>query len=199
MVNYTFPRSENDPLGYYYFEKGFTPEELQWIYDNIEDLEFEKAVILGEDTEGIRNSRIKWIPQNQTWDWLYERLISYAEEANNQLWNFELLTAPEKIQYTEYLATDDGKYGWHQDIGPGIPSLRKVSITVQLSHPDEYEGGDFQMWLGGDPMDESSYITGPKGQGNVIVFPSYLPHQVAPITKGIRRSFVLWVGGEHYK
>jgi len=199
MVNYTFPRKENDPLGYYYFEKGFTPEELQWIYDNIEDLEFEKAVILGEDVDGIRNSRVKWIPQDGKWDWLYERLISFANEANDELWNFELLTAPEKIQYTEYLATDDGKYGWHQDIGPGIPSLRKVSITVQLSHSDEYEGGDFQMWLGGDPRDETSYITGPRGQGNVIVFPSYLPHQVSPVTGGIRRSFVLWVGGEHYK
>ena len=199
MVQYTFPRNENDPLAYYYFENGFSPEELEWIYANVADLEFEPGVILSEDSEGIRKSRIKWIPQGPHWDWLYERLIAYANEANNEMWGFDLLTAPEKIQYTEYLATDEGKYSWHQDIGPGIPSLRKVSITVQLSHPDEYEGGDFQMWLGGDPTEETSYITGPRGHGNVIVFPSYLPHQVSPVTKGIRRSFVLWVGGEHYK
>lgn len=199
MVQYTFPRHENDPMAHYYFENGFNPDELNWIYENVEELNFEKGVILGDDAQDIRKSRIKWIPQNEKWDWLYEKLMNFAIEANDQLWGFDLLTAPEQIQYTEYLATDEGKYEWHQDIGPGIPSLRKVSITVQLSHPDEYEGGDLQIWLGGDPRDPSSTLSCARGHGTVVVFPSYLPHQVSPVTKGIRRSFVLWVGGEHYK
>lgn len=199
MINYTFPREYNNPISHYVFENAFSPEELQYIYDNVDSLPFQAGTIMSDDISDIRKSRIKWIPQNPEWDWLYERLIAYAHEANQNEWGFELLTAPENIQYTEYLENNNGKYEWHQDIGPGVPSLRKVSVTVQLSHPDEYEGGDLQMWMGGDPRDPSSVINCTRGHGTVVVFPSYVPHQVTPVTKGIRRSFVLWVGGEHYK
>lgn len=199
MVNYTFPQKINNPVDHYVFANGFNPEELQWIYDNLEDLQFEKAAIMSDDVSDIRKSRIKWIPQDQKWDWLYERLMHYASVANDELWNFELVSAPEQIQYTEYLESDEGKYEWHQDIGPGTPSLRKVSITVQLAHPDEYEGGDLQIWLGGDPREKENYVTCDRGHGTVVIFPSYMPHQVTPVSKGLRRSFVLWVGGQHYK
>ena len=64
-----------------------------------------------------------------------------ATEANNSLWKFDLHQIPEMIQYTEYKAPA-GHYDWHADIGPGLLSNRKVSITVQLSEPDEYEGGN---------------------------------------------------------
>lgn len=112
----------------------------------------------------------------------------------NQVWNFDLISVPESIQYTEYYDTAEGHYDWHQDIGPGSASLRKVSITVQLSEADEYEGGDLEMWQGG-----SSVCTAPRGAGVVFIFPSYMMHRVTKVTKGTRRSFVLWVGGQHYK
>jgi PKHD-type hydroxylase len=73
-------------------------------------------------------------------------------------------------------------------------SLRKVSITVQLSDPSEYEGGDLDIWQGG-----KEYITAPRGKGTVVIFPSYMMHRVSPVTVGTRRSFVLWLGGEHYR
>ena len=100
------------------------------------------------------------------------------------------------IQYTEYDAAELGHYDWHQDIGPGQASARKVSLTVQLSGANEYEGGELQIWNGGDLADAEST---PRGAGNVVIFPSYMPHRVSPVTRGIRRSFVLWVGGGHYK
>ena len=71
---------------------------------------------------------------------------------------------------------------------------RKISVTVQLSGPDEYEGGDLQIWSGGQyPM------TAPRGRGNVVIFPSFMMHRVTPVTSGTRKSFVLWLGGGHYK
>jgi PKHD-type hydroxylase len=79
------------------------------------------------------------------------------------------------------------------DIGPGSISHRKVSITIQLSDPSEYEGGDLELWYGG------SIIQIPKNKGLTVLFPSFSMHRVTPITKGTRKSLVLWVGGEHYK
>ena len=120
--------------------------------------------------------------------------MNYAVEANRELWDFDLISAIELIQYTEYYASEGGHYDWHQDIGPGIPSQRKVSITVQLSEDNEYEGGDLEIWQGGKVVQSCQ-----RGAGVVVVFPSYMMHRVTKVTKGTRRSFVLWLGGGHYK
>lgn len=190
-----FKRRENEPQNYYWFKKGFSKEELEKIYNDLENVPFEKATTLdGESEKEIRSSRIKWIPMNDEWGWLYQKLMNMAAEANNELWDFDLISADEKIQYTEYLAEDEGHYTWHQDIGPGMASQRKVSITVQLSESDEYEGGDLQLWTGGE-----SVMSSQRGAGVTVLFPSYLMHRVTKVTKGKRRSFVLWVGGQHYK
>ena len=192
---YSFEPKQNDPCQFYWFPEGFSKEELDTIYTNLDSIQFERAGVVNDDGE-IRRSNIKWIPQNEDWKWLYEKLMNMAIEANNTLWNFDITSAPELIQYTEYEADERGHYGWHQDIGPGLPSVRKISITVQLSDDTEYEGGDLKIWLGGDIHNCN---VAPRGAGNVIIFPSYMPHAVTEVTKGTRRSFVLWLGGGHYK
>jgi len=193
---YLFSKEQNDPQNYYYFTNGFNNEELDKIYKDVATLNFEKASTIDSKSNGkeIRSSSVKWIPNNQQWSWLYLKLMDMAVQANNALWHFDLYSVPDLIQYTEYYATENGHYTWHQDFGPGTPSLRKVSITVQLSGPDEYDGGDLEYWKGGNDI-----IKAPRDKGLVFIFPSYMMHRVTPITKGTRRSFVLWVGGEHYK
>ena len=69
--------------------------------------------------ENIRKSRIKWIPQNDNWEWLYSKLANMITQANDNLWKFNITQIPEQIQYTEYHADVEGKYDWHQDIGLG--------------------------------------------------------------------------------
>jgi len=194
--SYNFDQLENDPQNYYYYSKGFTKEELDKIDKGISILKQDKAVTAGNGDDSIRSSKIRWIPQNDEWWWLYDKLAGYITTANNSLWKFDLKSIPEQIQFTEYYATENGHYTWHQDIGPGILSKRKISITVQLSDPSEYEGGNLEMWSGGH---ESSVTTAHKGAGSVFIFPSYMMHRVTPVTKGVRKSFVLWVGGSHYK
>jgi PKHD-type hydroxylase len=190
-----FKQRENEPQNYYWFRAGFSKEELEKIYTDLENVPFEKATTLdGNSEKEVRSSRIKWIPKNKEWDWLYQKLMNMAVEANNSIWDFDLISADEKIQYTEYLAEDEGHYTWHQDIGPGMASQRKVSITVQLSESDEYEGGDLELWRGGNNV-----VAAQRGAGVTVLFPSYLMHRVTKVTKGKRRSFVLWVGGQHYK
>jgi len=194
---------EVDQTNYYYFEQGFTKEELKKIEKETAKLPLHMATTFGGDGSDTRVSRVKWVPQNTQWWWLYEKLNNMAIEANNSLWKFQLHTMPEQIQYTEYLGHKDGKYEWHQDIGPGLGSQRKISITVQLSDADEYEGGDLELFKGGpfpvgNDISKTHIETAPRKAGCVFIFPSFLMHRVAPVTKGTRKSFVLWLGGAHY-
>ena len=194
--SYNFDALENDPQNSYYWQTGFNSDELKTIDEGIKKLKLQKAETAGNGKDDIRSSQIRWIPQNEEWWGLYNKLSDMIVTANNALWRFDLHSMPEQIQFTEYYATENGHYTWHQDIGPGILSKRKISITVQLSDPSEYDGGVLEMWQGG-PQD--SAVKAYKGAGSVFIFPSYMMHRVTPVTRGVRKSFVLWVGGSHYR
>jgi PKHD-type hydroxylase len=189
-----FPAKEGiNQTNYYWFENGFTTQEIDTIVNGSLDYEFQKAVIMDEgNTDKFRKSNIKWLPFDSKWEWVIDKIMSQVTEANNAIWNFELKSIIDNIQYTEYEG-NGGHYDWHLDIGPGSISHRKISITIQLSDPEEYVGGDLQIMTG------SEYTTVPRGKGTVVVFPSFLLHRVVPLTSGNRKSLVLWVGGEHYK
>ncbi len=180
---------------YYAFDTAFNQQELIWI-DNLKELyPFQNATTVSDESNAnpaIRKSNIKWIHHDEKSAWVYDRIRDLSIEANNSIWKFNLHSVLDSIQYTEYYA-NGGHYGWHTDIGPGSISHRKVSITIQLSGPDEYEGGDFDLWYG------SEFMTMEKKKGSAILFPSFTLHRVTPVTKGVRRSLVLWVGGEAYK
>ena len=64
-------------------------------------------------------------------------------------------------------------------------------MSVILQHPDE--GGEFKLLLGKDPQP----VTLGVGQG--VIFPSYFLHKVAKVTKGTRKSLVVWVAGKPLK
>ena len=195
-LNYTFEQEQTDSQNYFYYKEGFSKDELKKISKNIKNLPWHIASTAAGDKDTNRKSNIKWIPQNSDWFWLYEKLANMAIEANNSLWKFDLHQIPEQIQYTEYHAPA-GHYDWHADIGPRELSLRKVSITVQLSEPDDYEGGDLELFRGGSM--NGPFIQAERNAGCVFLFPSYMMHRVTPVTRGTRKSFVLWLGGGHYK
>lgn len=188
-------RSDVNFSDYYWFKEGFTPQELSDIEQMTSNLEWQVAATGQDDTSKIsdyRKSKIKWCPHNEEWSWVYEKLHNMLVEANDAMWKFDLTHMREWIQYTEYYDTNSGGYEWHMDCGQGVQNQRKISVTVQLSHPDEYEGGDLQFNIG-------KHLTAPRIQGAAVIFPSFYLHRVTPITKGTRKSFVLWVGGEPYK
>ena len=193
-VRPVFPIDQSiDQTCYYWFETGFSSEEVNLIVKNAKNYESQKATIVGEDKENtIRKSNIKWLPVNDEWNWVYERLSNQIIEANKALWQFNLHTIIDNIQFTEYEG-NGGHYDWHLDIGPKSINHRKVSVIVQLSNPDDYVGGDLELHPG------SNYFAVPRGKGTVVVFPSFLLHRVTPLTSGLRRSLVLWAGGEPYK
>ncbi len=79
--------------------------------------------------------------------------------------------------------TGDGVHG--PDIN--VPLLLTACLGLAA------EGGDLELWYGG------GVIQIPKNKGLTVIFPSFSMHRVTPITKGTRKSLVLWLGGEHYK
>jgi PKHD-type hydroxylase len=199
-----FETSTNDPQQYYWYKSALTKEEVVKVIKLASALpEGHKASTIGDDSGGdVRSSSIKWIPQNhRSWTWLYKRMIELSVEANDALWHFDLRTSLESIQYTEYYASENGHYDWHQDIGNGdLPCKRKVSITIQLSESDEYTGGELLICTGSNGKGElSSNKTCPRGKGVGVLFPSYMMHRVTPVATGTRKSLVLWVGGGHYR
>lgn len=188
-------RSDVNFSDYYWFNNAFSPEELITIESMTSNLDWETAATGQDESASVtdyRKSKIKWCPRNNEWGWVYEKLHDMLVEANDVMWKFDLTHMRESIQYTEYYG-GGGHYDWHMDCGIGIQSQRKISVTVQLSDPSEYEGGDLQFNLGG------GHKQAPRLQGAAVIFPSFYLHRVTPVKSGIRKSFVLWVGGEPYK
>lgn len=185
------PHLEVDQTNYYWFENGFSSEEVDKILDLSKNYEFEQATTISGDPKSIRNSTIKWINPSEETSWVYDRLMGCVKEANN-VWQFNLYSILDDIQYTEYRG-GGGHYNWHIDIGPGAISHRKVSVVVQLSDSSEYTGGVLEVSTGSNSLKVSNK------KGAVILFPSFLQHRVTPVASGLRKSLVLWAGGEHFK
>lgn len=185
----------NDPLNYYYYKSAFSEQEIKNILFKLQSIEFEKAKVLnGEPSESVRVSSLKWIPKTEEWNWVYQRLMEIALEANQKLWHFDIFSV-EQIQYTEYNERNLGHYSWHQDLGENLASHRKISISVQLSDPSTYNGGDLQFWFGGD----SNAVSVEKALGEATIFPSFMMHRVTKVYWGTRKSLVLWIGGSHFR
>ncbi len=190
--------------GWYYFEQAFSEEEVQLILSIADSFPFIAARIHsqedGSTVSQYRRSNIKWLSATDDANnsihkthWLYDRLMEYIDIANQEMWGFKLHGLTDSIQYTEYDGSEEGHYDWHIDLGDDELSLRKISLVVQMSDPEDYEGGSLELNTGG-PIVEPT-----KTKGSVIIFPSYLLHRVTPVTSGLRKSLVLWAGGSSLK
>ena len=177
---------------YYFFRSAFDDNEIELIKKISNQFPQENATIAqtGIHPE-YRNSKISWIPYNQNTHWLYQKLGTLAKKAN-QIWQFDITGFGEKLQYGEYNSNDKGHYDWHIDIGTHQP-YRKISMSIQLTHTDNYTGGELQFHTA------KRIKIAPKDKGTVIFFPSYLCHQITPVTQGKRYSLVTWITGPPFK
>ena len=172
----------------------FTKNMHDDMIENIINLagETQKAATFNDGDDSVRSSRVSWMTQHE---WVRDLLFSYCDFANQNAFNVNLYKKAD-IQFTEYHASEGGHYNWHHDVDwnntDGLD--RKLSVTVQLSDPSEYEGGDFTFSETESPSTESS-----KAKGTVLVFPSYLQHAVTPVTKGVRKSLVAWFVGPKWQ
>jgi PKHD-type hydroxylase len=81
-----------------------------------------------------------------------------------------------------------------------VGKIRKLSLTLNLSDPNTYKGGNL-LFDFGEHSENVRYheCSNAREQGTGIVFPSFLPHCVTPLTEGKRYSLVLWTLGEPFK
>jgi PKHD-type hydroxylase len=191
------------PLGTPYCDLGvlFTSEECDNIVDSIPPQSYQVPVI-GEGTEeeapnhSYTNAKIAHLTVNDQTVWIYDRLANAAADVNDGVWNFDVLGTFELIDVVEYTAPG-GQMKWHIDlaasnhIGLGT-GTRKLNILVQLTDPDEYEGGELEIFMG-------KTVLAPNKKGNVIVLPSWIFHRVNPVTSGVRRSIVTYLHGHPFR
>ena len=179
---------------YAFVENFLTKEECEYLIKIGKEQSLKDATVfignkLGKSS--VRESNISWVYPDDDTNWLFRKLVDSITALNSQYFKFDLTGFNEGLQFTNYIAPS-GHYGTHVD-NCFNRAIRKLSLTIQLSDPSDYEGGDLEILRGGSPEQTV------RGKGATVIFPSYMLHRVTPITKGTRRSLVLWLGGSHFK
>jgi PKHD-type hydroxylase len=175
----------------------FTPAELDRIEAYGDRQAQEKAILLADSPEkeiidSIRITQTAWIQQNAETQWLYDRMQQVVRSLNAESYKYELNGFSEPFQYTVYRGEEGGHYGWHVDHGP-LQFQRKLSVSLQLSDGAAYDGCELQF-MAGNKMEVA-----PRERGAIIAFPSYVLHRVTPVTRGVRKSVVVWVTGPNFR
>ena len=177
-----------------------------------------------EATKGIRKSGNAWIEGS---NWVAGFVWYYIMKANRENFMYDIEGIDNnELQYTEY---QEGEYyDWHIDDninrcmindkllhsadnhGENIAILdgeyiRKLSFSIQLSDPEDYEGGELEFKVsnynsrkrGDFNLDEPFHA--PNKKGTIIIFDSRVKHRVREVKSGVRKSLVGWVVGPRWK
>ena len=175
----------------------FSREEIDRIVAYGDSLMPERLQLMGADrkpqaADRLRITHTAWIEPNADTKLLFDRMQGVAQSLNDQTYQYDLRGFSENFQYTVYHGSEGGHYDWHVDHGPlAVP--RKLSMTVQLTDPSEYQGCELQFCAGGD------IEIAPRERGTVVAFPSYVLHRVTPVISGTRRSLVVWTTGPKFR
>jgi PKHD-type hydroxylase len=160
-----------------------------------------------KDLKKKRDSNIVWLQDR----WIYKEIQPYVMQANqNAGWNFQWDWS-ESCQFTKY---EKGQYyDWHNDCWPNAyktknpqdpttGKIRKLSVTVTLSDPKDYKGGELEFDFRNLDPDEPRKLVKCKEilpKGSLVVFPSFVWHRVCPVKSGSRYSLVIWNLGWPFK
>ena len=180
---------------YVILEHVFSPDEVAsirglWKPELVSESTLTDAT--GNSTDqNLRKSSLNFINPEESVMWIFERLARNAIELNNQRFQFDISGLNEGLQLAKYDQSD--QFNWHSDFSGGPASQRKLSMSVQLSDPDEYQGGDLQFMIN----DQAHNAL--RTPGTLVVFPSFVMHRVTPITAGSRMSLVGWVNGMPFR
>jgi PKHD-type hydroxylase len=183
-----------------YWEGFLTNEDINLLLAQPEWLKMQDGCVGGGgDTSVVNNSvrasHISWVSFKPEIAHIWEKLANAVAEVNSRYFHFDLTGFHEPMQLGIYTEQQQGHYDWHIDAAPADRHApRKLSFAMLLSDPSEFEGGEFQVKT---TTDEVQTLDCRKGRA--WFFPSYTLHRVAPVTKGVRRSLVLWVGGPAFR
>jgi PKHD-type hydroxylase len=187
-------------------------------------LEKNVSVVAAKEMTYVRDSEVAWLADK----WIFDLITPYIHSANEQAgWKFDI-DGSEFFQFTVYKPGGfygwhvDGCSDHSNKLKrfiPGITPLdktgktplshtrnpnhvgkiRKLSMTLNLNAPNDYEGGVLNFDFGPQETKRYHECTEIAPQGSLIVFPSFIYHQVTPVTQGTRYSLVLWALGPPFK
>ena len=162
--------------------------------------EIGKNSIIKKSKSSIRSSKVSFFNYDEELDKLFVKMILDYNRFYSG-WNYDI-EGIEDIQVTRYSEGDF--YDWHVDasnwniVRNGKECNRKISVTVFLNDPEEYEGGEFDIEIKG-PREDIRYDTLKLPKGSIVIFPSDRWHRVRPVTSGVRKSLVLWFQGPSFR
>jgi len=155
-----------------------TPDECKKIIS----LQASQQATVGKGvTHPVRESNITWLRPVEYFpglpvaannpNWIFQKLDDYVSQINDKHFRF-VLSSIQDLQLTEYEASYFGHYGQHADCTYGMNlnenKLRKLSISIQLSDTNDYEGGDLILY----PSSFGEPFVAPRDQGTLVVFRS---------------------------
>ena len=175
----------------------FSIAELDGLVRLGDGLALEKAELSnGRGYENIRSTKVAWVPRGPDTENVYSRVEQAVLELNARFFRFDL-SGLAAMQYALYGGQEGGHFDWHKDYGrdPHDPAQepRKLTLSLQLSDPSDYQGCDLQVRAG------NLIDTVPRERGTLVAFPANVLHQVTPIESGIRRSLVIWAVGPDFR
>lgn len=158
-------------------------------------LEESKIDVAATALTGGRLSTNAWLYPDSETEWLYTKMRNAIDYMNQRFFNYDI-NLHEPFQFASYDSARKEFYGRHLDTiyGEASPAAsRKLSITLQLTDGNSYEGGDLVLYQSDQPN------VAPKKKGMLVVFPSFIMHEVTPVTEGTRHSLVTWCHGPLFR
>jgi PKHD-type hydroxylase len=140
----------------------------------------------GQVDPAVRNVVTSYRARSEETAWLYDRLDALFAEAAGPL-GLPVGPISEEVQILRY---DPGSHFalWHTDAGADAHGERLISVSVELSDPEDHEGGVLEI--------VPDTIGRPRSlpRGGARFFPSRALHRLTPVTKGTRHALVIWTG-----
>jgi PKHD-type hydroxylase len=179
---------------------------VYWLWDGALSKEFCHSALkqvdwVTSEMAGIGEGNPVINPEKRRTDIIWQNFMqplgciakAYIDVANKSAgWEYPLI-GQEDTQIGRYKSADEGHYDWHMDAtAPKNGIQRKLSISILLSDPSEFEGGELQF----KGMEDRKILT---KQGSIVVFPSFIEHRVTPVTKGVRYTAVTWASGPSFR
>jgi PKHD-type hydroxylase len=183
-----------------YWDNFFSDEEIELLLSQPEWNTQTEGTVFNKSQGYIvspesRTTDLCWLYPKSEVAHLYVKIANIVAEINSQFYHFDLTGLFEPIQLGTYTSEKKSHYSWHVDAGiSSTDAPRKLSVAVLLNDPSEFEGGAFEI-LDGTGNVEALEIK----KGRAWFFPSFVTHRVTPVTKGVRKSAVLWVGGPAFR
>lgn len=184
---------------YAYWENFLTDEDMNFLLHH-PSWDAQQDALVGQTNDGgsvnkdIRRTKVGWLNFDQQNLHIWDKVSRVFAEVNSRFFHAHVTGCYEYMQMTAYYGQENGKYDWHMDMCPQDTLIpRKLAMVLMLSDSSEYEGGEFQIKVG-----EKNEVLETK-KGRAWFMPSYILHRVTPVTKGVRKTAVVWAGGDQWK